>query len=210
MPDNHEDVSVEVTGQQQSVTVGQEGQGGSGTIDVSAAARDVSLIDIPVATRESLGGVIVGDGLIIENGLLGIDFPNENSKFLRGDNSWETPEDPTVEIITSDSESSLPLIVADHSALWTGRKTRAVVMYTSHMRPRVHMMTGVVSATGFAGKGDGLSNLNASELKSGTVPPDRLPLASQYERGAMSPQDKQLLQNLLQRVEALEAQLSGG
>ena len=211
MSDNHETVTVELSGQQRSVTVEQGGQGGSGEAGVSAAARDVSMsrTDIPIASEDGIGGVRIGEGLRMDGDVLNVDFPGDSTKYLQGDGEWSTPPDSEVEIVTVGSNVTLPLIAADHRNLWTGKKTKAVVMYTVAKRPVLEMATGQLSAASFRGDGADLENLNASQLKSGTIESERLPLATTTFRGAMSPQDKQLLDSLVARVEALEAKLNG-
>lgn len=229
MTENHETVTVELSGQQQSVTVEQGGQGGSGETGVVAAARDVSMseIDIPVASEESLGGVKVGRGLAMDGEALGVNFPEDGTKFLRGDGEWSDVMDERIGIAIISNHNVYPILCADRNASRTGDKVGGTMMYNQAFRPVLNMATGTIYAVAFSGSGADLKNLNGSEIKSGqirperieslpaskiasgTLDPARLPLATQYAAGAMSAEDKTLIQNLLERVAALEARLNG-
>ena len=54
----------------------------------------------------------------------------------------------------------------------------------------------VLDSPYFRGDGSRLTNLNASEITSGTIPVERLPYATVFESGAMSSADKVYLEGL--------------
>lgn len=163
---------------------------------IEASANNYSL---PTASSSTKGGVKIGTGLDITeevlsvpemvgatssadgiSGIVPAPVKSARTKYLRGDGEWETPTDEKVKISTfgTSDATAYPIMAVNASSPSSSYAYTAGIPTTSAKRPTIQSSTGLLTAAGFSGVGTNLTDLNASNLGSGTVPSARLPVAT--------------------------------
>lgn len=199
---------------------------------LAGIAENANNYSLPTASSSAKGGVKIGSGLTMTGEVLSADVQSvdemtgatssadgtsglvpapesgDQNKFLRGDGTWA--EDKLVAVTKSSSASSFPLLAASaiHSSITSGESLSSFVPSTAANVPTITPSTGVLAAKTFSGSGGSLTNLNgsnistgtvaaariadlsASKITSGTFNAARLPSATQSTQGAMSAEDK--------------------
>lgn len=119
-------------------------------------------------------------------GLVPAPAKGDQEKFLRGDGTWvaASVEDTKVNVTLATTSKAYLLGVTD-----TPTATAAARQAVADTGVYLDTTAGKLTATSFAGNGENLTSLNASNLGSGTVPAARLPAASASAAGAMSAAD---------------------
>ncbi len=147
---------------------------------------------IPVATDSAVGGIKVGAGLSITDGVLNADVQSvpvmtgatanangtaglvpapesgDRNCFLRGDGLWwETPDsDEKVKVTTmpSTSDTNYPLMAVYNTSPSSGHTYGAAIPTSAANRPTINGKTGVLAAVSFSGSGAGLTNIPLSAI----------------------------------------------
>lgn len=147
---------------------------------------------LPTAGANTKGGVKIGSGLTMTGEVLSADVQSvpamtgatssaagtagtvpvpaagTNKKFLRGDGTWNTPDEL---VVNGDAPTSLALIGIDATDV---EGTSARTIYVDSVHAPTVASDGTISATAFSGGGANLTSLNGSNISSGTVAAARI------------------------------------
>ena len=106
------------------------------------------------------------------SGLVPSSSSYDSTKFLRGDGEWASPVDCAIRINTAATASTAvyPLICANNASPSSSYCYEGAIPTPTARRATLNMGTGELTAASFSGSGASITNLDASNISSGTVP----------------------------------------
>ena len=157
-----------------------------GTGHVSAAAAvakgDITALGIPAQDTTYSAMTAATADAAGKSGLVPAPAAGNQSKFLRGDGSWQTPANTDTKVnVTLGTTTKAYLLGTSTTPASTAAATAAIADTGVYL----DTTAGKLTAGSFAGSGASLTGLNASNLSSGTVPAARIPAATTSALGGV-------------------------
>ena len=141
----------------------------------AAAKADITALGIPAQDTTYSAMTAATADAAGTGGLVPAPAAGAQSKFLRGDGTWQTPANTDTKVnVTLGATTKAYLLGTSATPTSTAAGTTAIADTGVYL----DTTAGRLTAGSFAGGGAALTNLNASNLASGTIPAARIPAAT--------------------------------